>query len=355
MDLTSELTSLIGRPENETLEYKAVLPPSRVVAKIICAFANTEGGFLVLGVTDDLQVNGLSDDLHANEITHKAIDLLSPHPVVTYQYFTYHGKRLYVIKVAKSADKMLLQGVGYMRVGVNIIQIDPPAHRFNSSGYGRLSTLSQSLELGKANATGAKIKFAEHYQRILKIFDDMGLFLYPAGTDQVTDHPEGLVLARILFSSFVDNFETYMSDLLYEIYLSNSNLLKSKQTVTVEEVLNCADMQEFVKYCSRQKVLKLGKGSVKGFVNDNKEISQLGIVKQNEVSEIERILQIRHLYAHRNGVIDDKFLLYYPGLYNINENHSMSIAESCDKLEYLTNIVDKLDKAAVMNYHLAAN
>ncbi|MET4138426.1 ATP-binding protein [Pedobacter sp. UYP1] len=355
MDITNELAEIIGAPESVTLEYKAVLPPSKVVAKIISAFANTEGGYLVLGINDDLHVNGLSDDLHANEITHKAIDLLSPQPVVAYQYVTHQGKRLYVIKVEKASERMLLQGIGFKRIGVNIIQIDPPAQNFNSSGYARLPILSQALELGKADATGSKVKFAEHYQRIIKIFDDMGLFLYPDGQSQVTNNPEGQILARILFSSFVDNFETYMSDLLYEIYLSNSDLLKSKQTVTVEEVLNCADLQEFVKYCSRQKVMKLGKGSVKGFVNDNKEINQLGVVQQEEVNEIEKILQIRHLYAHRNGVVDDKFLLYFPGLYAINSIHAMSISESCDKLEYLMKIVAKLDEAAIIKYRLATN
>ena len=38
--------------------------------------------------------NGLSDGLHAVEITRKAIDLLSPPPTVTYDYVVHQGKRL---------------------------------------------------------------------------------------------------------------------------------------------------------------------------------------------------------------------------------------------------------------------
>lgn len=45
-----------------------------------------------------------------------------------------------------------------------------------------------------------------------------------------------------------DNFEIYLSDLLYEIYLANPSTLKSHQQVTIKEVLDCADMQEFVLY-----------------------------------------------------------------------------------------------------------
>jgi hypothetical protein len=41
----------------------------------------------------------------------------------------------------------------------------------------------------------------------------------PKGSSVPTDNPEGKMLMRILFSSCADTFETFMSDLLYEIYL----------------------------------------------------------------------------------------------------------------------------------------
>ena len=86
MDWIEEIKKIVGQPESQTLEYKAVLPPSRNVAQILCSFANTEGGFLILGVTDDSKINGLSEDFHANTITHKALDLLTPKPNIEYQY-----------------------------------------------------------------------------------------------------------------------------------------------------------------------------------------------------------------------------------------------------------------------------
>jgi hypothetical protein len=42
---------------------------------------------------------------------------------------------------------------------------------------------------------------------------------------------------RILFSSCADNFEIFMSDLLYEIYLAKPETLKSNAQVTVKDVL----------------------------------------------------------------------------------------------------------------------
>ncbi len=77
MDIAKEVAELIGRPEGARLEYKAVLPPARTVAQLICSFANSQGGFIVLGVADvngKLNINGLSEEFHATAITHKAID-----------------------------------------------------------------------------------------------------------------------------------------------------------------------------------------------------------------------------------------------------------------------------------------
>jgi hypothetical protein len=68
MDIANEISQLIGQPEGVHLEYKAVLPPAATMAQLICSFANTEGGFIVLGITDangDVRVNGLIDEFRA--------------------------------------------------------------------------------------------------------------------------------------------------------------------------------------------------------------------------------------------------------------------------------------------------
>jgi predicted HTH transcriptional regulator len=91
MDISQEVSGLIGGPEGLRLEYKAVLPPARTVAQLICSFANAEGGFIVLGVAETngkITINGLSEEFRATAITHKAMDLLSPKPSVDYQYIT---------------------------------------------------------------------------------------------------------------------------------------------------------------------------------------------------------------------------------------------------------------------------
>jgi len=357
MDISNEISLIIGQPESSTLEYKAVLPPSRNIAQLICSFANASGGYIILGASENqagnIEVNGLSEDFHANTITHKALDLLTPQPQVYYQYVVYRGKKLYAIKVDKSETSVSVDGKIYKRVGEQVTLLNPTEIQFKLNGYPRIQIINQQIESNKQNTTNSNIKLIEHYQSILKIIDDLGAILYPEDVTIATSIQEGKILSRILFSSFVDNFETYLSELLYEIFLANPATLKSNQQVSIEEVLNCSDLQEFVKYWAKQKIGKLQKGSVKGFIKENKQISELGIIDELKQNEIEKILQIRHLYSHRNGIVDEKFLQYFAGQYMLNTVHQMSISEICDNLCYLADIANQIDVAAAAKFSLA--
>lgn len=356
MDLQTKVNSIILNTESEVLEYKAVLPPSKIIAQIICSFANTRGGVLILGVSEiaGLKVSGLSEDFRATSITHKAIDLLSIKPVVDYGYVEYQGKKLFAIKVEKSKTPISLEGKIFVRRGERIIQTNQTHNIFKPGGYSRISSVNISIESLKNKSTDSKLKMLEHYQSVLKMMDNLKELLYPELPNINTKSKEGRVLSRILFTSMVDNFETYLSDILFEIYLAKPETLKSEQLVKVEDVLNCADIQEFITFWAKQKIGKLQKGSVKGFISDNAQIKELNILNKNAQDEIEKILQIRHLYSHRNGIVDDKFLKYYPTGFSIGVEHQMTTDEILDKMEYLSNIADKIDLAAISKYSLSS-
>lgn len=351
-----EIDKLIKQREGARLEFKSVLPPSRNIAQIISSFANTDGGYIVLGISESptgFEVHGLSRDFRANSITHKAIDLLNPQPNVTYQYINYQNKDLFVIHVEKSTvGPIEVEGKVYIRSGATTKPATEETLKFKTKGYDQIRRINQSLEGYKSKTTNSKTRLIEHYQSILKLIDDLDLILYPLDPSTPTSNSEGKVLTRILFSSFVDNFETYLSELLYEIFLARPETLKSKQQVSVEEVLNCADLHEFVKYYAKKKLYKLQRGSVKGFIKDNKQISQLNILDETKQQEIEKVLQIRHLYSHRNGVIDEKFKQYFAGDFSLNTEHQLSIKEICSILDSMAMIADQLDNAAIDKYRL---
>ena len=365
MDITNEVIGLLGQQEGETIEYKSVLPPSKNIAQLISAFANSQGGYIILGVTDTLEIVGLSDDFRTNPIVYKALDLLSTRPNVHYQYIMYQGKNLYVIKVEKSDVLILVEGKTYRRVGSSVVSQKPvEATIFKSGGYVKIKEINAILDNYKKDATNANIKFLEHYQSVLKLFDDLSILLYPQNVTTPTENQEGKILLRILFSSLADNFETYLSDILYEIYITKRETLISDSPVTVKEVLNCEDIEDFVKWYAKKKVSNLQKGSVKGFLhgksgssnseeNIKNPIKDLKVIDEHITENIESLLQIRHLYSHRNGIIDEKFLKYFKGQFQLYKEHCMSISEVCDKLDFLAECVHKIDEKAIIKYKLS--
>jgi hypothetical protein len=309
---------------------------------------------LILGVSEigGIKVSGLSEDFKATSITHKAIDLLFPKPIVDYSYVEHNGKKLFTIRIEKSDDTVSVEGKIFKRVNTNIVLSNPTTNIFQPGGYNRITTIDVTLDTLKVSSTDSKTKLLEHYQSVLKIIDDLKPLLYPENPNKPTNSKEGKILSRILYSSIVDNFETYLSDILLEIYLAKPETLKSEQTVKVEDVLNCSDLQDFIMFWAKQKIGKLQKESVKGFVSENKQIKDLNVIDNAKQDEIERILQIRHLYSHRNGIIDDKFLKYFSGSSSGSE-HQISIDEILDKIEYLTNTIKEIDNAAISKYNLS--
>lgn len=353
MDITNEVINMIATPENKRVEYKSVLPPSKVIAKLIGSFANTDGGYIILGVSDDFKINGLSEDFYANSITRKALELLSPQPQIYYQYVSYRQKKLYVIKIEQSDQVISLEEKVYKREDNQIVLVNPIEVNFKNNGYEKIKSIDQQLKSYGKKATAAKLKLIEHYQSVLKIFDDLGNFLYPQSPDIPTENQEGKVLCRILFSSLIDTFETYLSDLLFEICLAMPKTLKSGKQVTTEEVLNCSDLPEFIKYLAKQQISKFQKGSVRGFLKENKQIRNLDAIDDKDQNEIEKIFQIRHLYSHRNGIVDEKFLEHYVGEFELGAEHQMAISEICNRLCYLAKSADTIDLAAIDKYRLA--
>lgn len=351
-----DLASILLNNESETLEFKAVLPPARTLAQLICGFANAKGGTVLLGVVEfngKIEVNGLSEDFRANTIVHNSIDLLSPKPTLNYQYSNYKDKSVYIIQIDKSTLTISVENKTYVRQGTKTILSNPVLSNFNSSTYVRLIDLLAILDGYQNNCTGAMSKFIDHYKSIANIIADLEAILYPESTSSPTNSSEGKILIRILFSSCADNFEIYLSDLLYEIFLAKPETLKSGQQVSVKEVLDCSDIQEFISYYAKQKLNKLQRGSVKGFIAENSQIRNLNVIDSDQVEEIERILQIRHLYAHKNGIVDEKFLVHFPNQFLLNDSHEMSIDSFLDYFTFLFDIVYKIDRAGIKEYNLA--
>lgn len=113
-----EFEQFIVKKSSVDYEFDAVPSSPYNVAQIISSFANTEGGELVYGISKNGEGNqfvGLSTDFRMDEITKKALMMISPLQTITYDWVSVGGKRLFIIKVDESDKEALIGSQKYIR------------------------------------------------------------------------------------------------------------------------------------------------------------------------------------------------------------------------------------------------
>lgn len=142
-----ELLQEILRGESKTLEFKERMPSNSSIVKTIIAFSNTSGGKLIIGVSDERNIVGISDDIFELQDKISSIIYESCYPAILPHMYTKNieGKVLLVIDVSKgSLVPYYIKAEGkengvYIRIGAtnrkadreNILELE--RHRSNIS------------------------------------------------------------------------------------------------------------------------------------------------------------------------------------------------------------------------------
>ncbi len=92
---TQELTDLIDQGESQTLEFK--VKPDPEIGKSFVAFANSNDGIVIVGVSDDKKIRGCSakDELSIANTAHNCKPSIYPE----IEEVKIEGKPIFVIKV----------------------------------------------------------------------------------------------------------------------------------------------------------------------------------------------------------------------------------------------------------------
>ena len=125
------IENLITQQEGKTLEFKRDLSSPKSLLKSIVAFANTAGGHLIIGISDDRQIIGIEQPLDEEErLCNLIADSISPRLVPNIELMTLEDKTLLVIEVFVSNtgphwinSEGMTQGV-YVRLGSTNRQAD---------------------------------------------------------------------------------------------------------------------------------------------------------------------------------------------------------------------------------------
>ena len=108
--------------EDKYTEFKEEFSESTL--KTICAFANTEGGKVFIGIRDDGSVKGVDiDNKKLREITERIVTKLGIHPKILIKKL--EEKQILEISVEKSNVPISYEGKYYERVGNTTREMSP--------------------------------------------------------------------------------------------------------------------------------------------------------------------------------------------------------------------------------------
>jgi Putative DNA-binding domain len=136
-----DLQSCMSRGEGMRLEFKRILPREERAARTLCAFANTRGGLLLVGVTDRGRVHGVH---HPEEVRETLLRIsrqwIEPELLLELQVLEVEGPRVVACSVPWSRERphaLLLPGGErrfLVRVGASNRPADGPTLRALEGG-----------------------------------------------------------------------------------------------------------------------------------------------------------------------------------------------------------------------------
>lgn len=101
-----DLKRLVNTGEGTFLEFKRTISSPEKIAREVCAFANTKGGTLLIGVNDNKTLTGVMSFYEENYMLAEALEVLCDPPVKhTTEIVELGDREIVIVKVEESDDK----------------------------------------------------------------------------------------------------------------------------------------------------------------------------------------------------------------------------------------------------------
>jgi ATP-dependent DNA helicase RecG len=125
-----KIKELLRHPESSDLEFKESLHSQQDISEVICAFANTDGGIILIGADMKGNIVGLKKDPDETQQKLSACgQSVSPAPLMDVGTVVIDQKRIVysVIHKADSNNFHMYKGAVYIRRGSTTMKLDGPA------------------------------------------------------------------------------------------------------------------------------------------------------------------------------------------------------------------------------------
>jgi hypothetical protein len=119
---------------------------------------------------------------------------------------------------------------------------------------------------------------------------------------------QGYLILQMILCRTVDNFLTYLTDLLVLIFRARPETMRSKETEMLKDVLQFSEMSDLVSYLADKRVMKLAFQSFDDLAKDVEKRTGLPISTDHDTLRYIAIaIEIRNLIVHNRGRVNRRF------------------------------------------------
>lgn len=123
----NDILELLKEPESHNLELKESLHSEQKISQTICAFANTDGGLLIVGVNNKGKIVGFNENQDKLQQRLSACNQsINPAPLIDLELHKFDDKPVVIMKIHKSdtANFHTYKGMIYVRVGSTVRKLE---------------------------------------------------------------------------------------------------------------------------------------------------------------------------------------------------------------------------------------
>jgi hypothetical protein len=162
------------------------------------------------------------------------------------------------------------------------------------------------------------------------------------------------LLSELLLCRAVDNFLTYLSEILALIYRTRPETLRSNETVRLDKILQYKSMDELIAALAEKRVNELSYSGLKELSENLSNRLGFPLFEEGDtLANATRIVETRNIIVHNRAVINDRFLSRVP-------NYPAAIGETVvldrnvlwGDIQFLKRSVKDIDSRAVAKFNL---
>jgi hypothetical protein len=106
-----------------------------------------------------------------------------------------------------------------------------------------------------------------------------------------------------------DNFLCFLSESIQNCMLRNPNLLKSNETVRIEDILKFSKRADIVQFLVDRKINEISYLGVVDIANFLESRTGIKLIERDEELDLLTVaVELRNIYTHNRGIVNDRFV-----------------------------------------------